>query len=152
MAAQSTRRRQIAGEEIVKRRDVGRALDGGMSTQREDAATGPADVAQEKLQYRGRPDHLHADGMLRPADRVADRAGLVRPRVGEQRIGDLSKSLGRRAANLLDQLRRVALIMAAQNLIDTALVSQRQVLMSRRADKLTDELREILWLTGACVS
>ena len=65
---------------VVQRGDVGRALDGGVAAQGEDAAAGPADVAEQQLQDRRGADHLHAGRVLRPADGVADGAGAVRAR------------------------------------------------------------------------
>ena len=38
---------EIARQQVVERWDVGRALDRGVAAQRQDAAAGPADVAQQ---------------------------------------------------------------------------------------------------------
>ena len=50
------RHRQVAGQQVVERRDVGRALDRRVAAQRHDAAAGPADVAEQQLQDRRRAD------------------------------------------------------------------------------------------------
>ena len=41
---------QVTGQDVVKRGDVGGALDGGMATQRQHAAPGPADITEQQLQ------------------------------------------------------------------------------------------------------
>ena len=48
------RHRDVAGQEVEQRRDVGGALDAGVPAQRHDAAAGAADVAQQRLQDRRR--------------------------------------------------------------------------------------------------
>ena len=82
------RHRDVAGEDVVQRRDVGRALDRRVAAQREDAAAGAADVAEQQLDDRRGADDLHADRVLRPADRVADRRRALAARVAAQRLGD----------------------------------------------------------------
>ena len=84
---------QVAGQQVVERRDVGRALDRRVAAQREDAAARPADVAEQQLQDRAGADHLHAGRVLRPADRVADGRRAVAARVADQRLGDLQELL-----------------------------------------------------------
>ena len=84
-----------------------------MAAQRHDAAAGPADVAQQQLQHRGGADDLHALGLVRPADRVAEGRRALGAGVFGQRVGDLVEKLRRDAAHLLDHLRRVALRNAA---------------------------------------
>ena len=72
-----------------------------MPAQRHDAAAGPPDVAQQKLQDRRRADDLHALGLVRLADRVAERRRPLRAGVVGQRVGDLVEQLRRDAADLL---------------------------------------------------
>ena len=55
------------------------------------------------------------------------------PGVGQQRVGDLEERLARRAADLLDHLRRVALEVLLEDLEDAALVLQRRVLLGGAA-------------------
>ena len=74
------RHREVAGQDVVERRDVGRALDRGVPAQRQDPAAGAADVAEQQLQDRGGADVLHADRVLRPADRVARTPSCARGR------------------------------------------------------------------------
>ena len=64
---------QVAGQQVVERRDVGRALDRRVAAQGQDAAARPADVAEQQLQDRRRADHLRARGVLGPADGVTER-------------------------------------------------------------------------------
>ena len=100
---------QVARQQVVERRDVGRALDRRVAAQRQDAAARPADVAEQELQDRAGADHLHAGGVLRPADRV-DRA----PRALAARVARSARRRPRRncsrrdAADALDHLGRVA--------------------------------------------
>ena len=71
------RHRQISGQDVVERRNVGRSLNRRMTAQREDAAAGTSDVAEEKLQDRCGANDLHAGRMLRPADRIANRRSFI---------------------------------------------------------------------------
>ena len=103
------RHRDVAGQDVVERRDVGRALDRGVPAQRQDAAAGPADVAQQQLHDRGGADVLHADGVLRPAHRVARSPTCARGRSCHTAPRPRSRNcVARDAARLLDQLGRVA--------------------------------------------
>ena len=72
--------RQIGRQHVVERRDVGAALDAAMAAQRQDAAAGPADIAEQPLDDRRGADDLHAERVMRPADRVAERAGALAAR------------------------------------------------------------------------
>ena len=56
------------------------------------AAAGPADVAEQELDDRRGADDLDADGVLRPADRVGERAGALAARVRAERLRDQRKS------------------------------------------------------------
>ena len=69
--ARRARHRQVAGQDVEERRDVGRALDRRVAAQGEDAAAGAADVAEQQLDDRGGADVLHAHRVLGPADGVA---------------------------------------------------------------------------------
>ena len=85
--------RQVAGQDVVERRDVGRSLNRGVAAQREDAAARPADVAEQQLQDRGGADDLHADRMLRPADGVADRGRAIRAGGAAEDVGDVEERI-----------------------------------------------------------
>ena len=89
------RHRQIAGQDVVERRDVGRSLNRGVAAQRENAAAGPADVAEQQLQDRGGADDLHAGRVLRQADGVADRAGAFGSGGAAERVGDPQERIAR---------------------------------------------------------
>src|SRR5262249_766513 len=58
--------------------------------------------------------------------------------VGVERLGDLVEDLARRAANVPDQFRGVAVEVAKQDLKDTARVLHLRVLLRRWADQLAD--------------
>src|SRR4029078_2669986 len=78
---------------------------------------------------RGAADDLHARGVLRPPDGVADRGGLVAARGAREDAGDFEETLPRDAAGALDELRRVAREVALHTLIDAARMLARAVLM-----------------------
>ena len=132
--ALGVRHRQVAGQDVVERRDVGRALDRRVPAQRHDPAARPAHVAEQQLDDRRGADVLDADRVLRPADRVAERArplaAGVRRRAPRRRA---RKSLDAAAAGLGDELRRVAAVVLLQELEDAARVLERRVLLRRLA-------------------
>ena len=99
---------EVAGQQVVQRRDVGRPLDRRVPAQGEDASAGPPDVAEQQLQDRGRPDDLHARAVLGPAHRVAERGGALTAGVGHERLGHGEQVGARDPADPLDHLRRVA--------------------------------------------
>ena len=74
------RHREIAGQNVVERRNIGRTLNRSMAAQRQNSAARAADIAQQQLQDRRGANDLHALGMLGPADGIADGCGLVRAR------------------------------------------------------------------------
>ena len=102
-----------------------------MAAQREDAAAGPPNVAEQQLQDRRRADVLHADGVLRPADGIAEGGGALASGVRRDRLGDAQEDVLWRAADLLDQLRRVAREVALEDLEDAARVLERLVAWRR---------------------
>ncbi len=84
-----SRLRQVAGQCVIQRRDVGRALDGRVAAQGHNAAARPAHVAEQQLQDSGSTYYLHAGGVLRPAQRVGDARGPLASGVSaEQFLGD----------------------------------------------------------------
>ena len=127
------RHRDVARQDVVEGRDIGRALDVGVPAQREDAAAGPADVAEQQLDDRGGADVLDAVRVLGPADRVADRARALATRVAAERLGHLDQLLARHAADLLHHLGRVGGEVAFEDLEDAAGVLERLVLLGRLA-------------------
>ena len=129
------RHRDVAGQQVEQRRDVGGALDRGVPAQRQDAAARAADVAQQQLQDRRGADVLHADGVLGPADRVAERGRALASRVLGDRLAYLAEQLRRDAADLLDHLGRVAGEVPLQHLEHAARMLQRLVALrlARRA-------------------
>ena len=79
-SSRAARHVQVAGQQVVERRDVGRALDRRVAAHRHDAAARAADVAEQQLEDRAGADHLHAGGVLRPADRVDERGRALAAR------------------------------------------------------------------------
>ena len=98
-----------------------------MSAQREDAAAGTPDVAEQQLQNRRRPDDLHAGRVLRPADGVADGAGALGARRAAERVGDAQERVRRHSAYVLHHLRRVAREVTREDLKDAARVLKRRI-------------------------
>ena len=121
------RLRQVGGQHVVERRDVGAALDAGVAAQRQDAAAGTADIAQQALDDRGGADDLHADGVMRPADRVAKCPGLLPAGIARQGIGDGKERVTRAAGHPLHHLRRVARVVAPHDLVDAVRMLQRRI-------------------------
>ena len=100
LAGHRMRHRDVARQDVVERRDVRRALDVRVAAQREDAAAGAPDVAEQQLDDRRGADVLDAGRVLRPADRVTDRRRALAARVVAQRLGDREEPLARHAADL----------------------------------------------------
>ena len=87
----------------------------------------PSHIPQQKLNDCGGADVLHADGVLRPADGITKRGSPLAPGIVAQRLGDLQKQTLRNAAGLLHHLRRVARIVAFQDLKHAPRVLQRGI-------------------------
>src|ERR1700693_22643 len=85
-AAVAARHRQVAGQAIVERRNVGRTLNRSVTAQCENPAARTADVAEQKLQDGRGANDLNALGMLRPTERIADRCCLIRTRRSDERV------------------------------------------------------------------
>ena len=98
-----------------------------MAAQRQDAAAGPADIAEQTLDDRGGADDLHAERVVRPADRVAEGAGALAPGVARERLADREERLLRAAGHALHHLRRIAREVAAHDLVDAVRMLQRRV-------------------------
>src|SRR3954463_9833160 len=98
-----------------------------MAAQREDAAAGAPDIAEQKLQDRSRANDLHADRVLRPTNRIANSGGLIRTGRGNESLRRLQKNLFRNAARAFDQLRRVAREVALQHLVDATRILQSRI-------------------------
>ena len=85
-------------------------------------AARPPDVAEQQLDDRSRADVLDADRVLGPPHRVDDRRGSLAAGVLTQRRGHREEVLGRAAADLGHEFRRVALEVPADELEHAALV------------------------------
>jgi hypothetical protein len=124
---------EVAGEDVVQRRDVRRALDRRMAAQCDDPAARSPDVAEEQLDDRRGADVLDADRVLCPADRVGERRGSVAARVAAQRLGDGFELCDGAAARLRDDVGRVAGVVPLEDLEDAARVLERFVAFRRVA-------------------
>src|SRR5205085_10327876 len=80
----------------------------------------PPDVPEQLLDDRGGADVLHADRVLRPADRVTDGARALAPGVACERLRDREEVLDGAAARVGHELGRVPLVMLLQELEDAA--------------------------------
>ena len=129
--------RDVARQDVEQGRDVGRALDRRVPAQRQDAAAGPTDVAEQGLQDRGGADDLRADAVVGPADGVAERRRALASAVAGERVGDL-REVGRRdAADLLHHLGGVAGEVPLEDLEDAVRVLQRLVAAALPVDGCT---------------
>src|SRR6202008_1067635 len=86
-----------------------------------------ADVAQQQLNDRARADELRAHRVLSPADAVHQRRRALAARVLRPLACDLEELVGPDAADPLDHLRRVAGVVALEDLVDATWVPQRRV-------------------------
>src|SRR5207237_9364734 len=89
------RHRQVSRQDVVKRRNISRALNTCMSTQCQNAAAGTANVSQQQLQNRRGSDDLDPDGMLGPAHGVADSPSFLWTRSRDKRLGSLYEDIFR---------------------------------------------------------
>ena len=122
---------QISGQKVKERGDVGRSLNRCVPAKGEDPAARPPDVAEEQLQDRGGADDLHACGMLRPADGVADRRSFLAAGGAREHVGDFEEVLSPDAAEPLHHLRRVARKVAFQHLENAARMLQGLIAVAR---------------------
>ncbi len=115
--------RKNAGDDGV----IGRALHVGVTPERVDASSRPADVAEDELEDRRRPDDLAPHGVHRPAHRVHDGADPVgRPR-GADDLRHGEELLGGATRDLRDDIGRVPAVVALHQLEDAAGVLERHV-------------------------
>ena len=113
---------EVAGQVVEDPGDIGRALDVGVAAHRVYPATRPPDVPQKELQGGGGPDHLHADRVLRPPERIHDGADPLRvPGRGDD-LRHLEELIRGRAADPLHHLRRVAVDVLLEQLQGAARV------------------------------
>src|SRR5207302_7433767 len=111
---------------------------------------------EEGLDDRGRADVLHPDGVLGPADGVDERPGALRPGALAERLGDAEEEVAGDPAGLLHELGRVAPVVPAQQLEDTARMLEAPVLGrlrtleldASRAGPLSGGVAVVLTLTG----
>ena len=118
---------EIARDQVRHQPQVGQALNVGMAAQRVHPAAPDADIAQDQLQHRHAANILRTLGMLGPAKRIHRGHGLVGRRAFADHLGDMQEAVLGRAADLLDQLGRVARDMLFQQVPDTARVLQGHV-------------------------
>ena len=138
---------QIAGQEVVQGRDVGRALDAGMAPHGQDAAARPADIAEQELHDAPGADHLGAGGMLCPAQGVDQHARPLATGVCAEELGNARQLLRRASAHLRDHLRGISREVAFQDLEDAT-----GMLQGRVAYRLAIEVGRHLRSRGGCGS
>ena len=100
--------RQVAGQQIEQRRNVGGALDAGVAPQRHDAAARATDIAHQELQNRCSADELGPEGVLSPPDGVREAGGALAPGVLDDGAGEVVEILEADAADVAHHLRGVA--------------------------------------------
>jgi hypothetical protein len=102
-----------------------------MPTQRQYAAAGTADIAEQPLDDRSGPDHLDAGRMVRPADCIADRPSALAAGIACQSLCDFDEHVSRAARRRLDHFGRIGGVMAAQDLVDAMRMLQCRVARRR---------------------
>ena len=107
---------QVAGQDVPQDAVVRGALDVGLAAQGLDAAAGHADVAEHELDQGAAADVLHADGVLGPAQGVADGAGLVRLAGSREVFPDFQQIFLGYAGDGTDFVQRVSGIMLLHEL------------------------------------
>ena len=133
---------QVAGQGVVEGGDVRGTLDRGMAPKGEDAAAGPADVPQEGLEDPCGADDLDPHGVLGPAHGIGDVGRLFAAGILKERLGDPEKSLLWAAADAGHHVRRVAGIVALQDLEDRLRVSEGRVRLGPPRQSLAEEIAE----------
>ena len=122
------RDRDVARQVVIRHAAVGAALDVGVAAQRVEAAAGPADVAEQQLQHRRGVNELHRVAVMRPAERVHDRAGAIGRAGGRDELGRRRGSPpALQPRDRRDHLRRVARVEALHHLEDRARMLQRRI-------------------------
>src|SRR2546421_9330874 len=104
-----------------------------MAPEGEDPAPRPPDVAEQELDDRRGADVLDADAVLRPADGVDECRGPVAPGAGAQLLGNPEEERSGHPARLLEDLGRVAGVVALQDLVDAVRVLQGRIPVGRPA-------------------
>src|SRR5208282_4180432 len=112
----------VAGNVVIRHSAVGATLNVGMSPESVDPATGHADIAEQKLEHRGRVDELDGEAVVRPTEGVHDGADLVGQVGGGDDLGGLLEVLGRTATDGGDHGRCVARVELLHDLEDAARV------------------------------
>ena len=133
---------KIARHVVVEHRHVAGALHVRLAAQRVDAASGLADVAEQELQDRERPDALHAGRVLGHPERVEDGS---RP-VLRHRLGDQLDLIGGDARDPLAHVERVARDKGLQPREDAVRIVEtlRQTRLALRVELVSPGLRVVL--------
>src|SRR5439155_8244188 len=120
-----------------------RALDRCMPAQRDHAAAGAAHVPKELLDDGRGADVLHADRVLRPADGVDERSGVLASARLHERFAHVEELLDGAATRLRDELGRVALVVGLQDLEDAAWMREVGILRRRLTALQSTALRAV---------
>ena len=116
----------IAGQVHVTRQtqrqqpDVGVALNIGVPAQSVDPATRHADVAEQQLDHPGAANHLHAAGVMGPAQRIQERSGAIWRAGFADDAADFQKVFFWRAADVGHHLGCVTADVLFEQVPDTA--------------------------------
>ncbi len=102
---------EIAGKDLGVARGVGGPLDVRVPAEGIHAAARPADVAEKELQHCRGADDLDAGRVLRPSERVGDRADALGVAGGGHDVAHFEELRLRCAADTLDGFGRVAVDM-----------------------------------------
>jgi len=91
-----------------------------VAAQGKNAAARTSDISEQQLKNRSRANDLHAFGVPRPADRIANRRGLFGARSRRKNVRHFQEQVFGNPAVALHHFQRIARKMAFQHLKDAA--------------------------------
>src|SRR5947209_7135956 len=121
---------QVTGQQVIQGGDVGAALDAGVTAKCKDPTAGPADVAQELLEYRRGANDLDTYRMLGPRHCVGEGGSALPTGVVDNGLSYLEKAFLWDSADTLDHLRCVARVVSLENLQHAAWILESWILGS----------------------
>src|SRR5699024_9159429 len=116
--------RQVAWQIIKQRRDICRALNGRVSTQRHDTGARTAHIAYQQLQNCSGANELRAQGVLGKAQSISKDRRALRIGVLRNRLRQVVEVFLRDTAGLFHNFWRVARVVTLENLEDRIRVLQ----------------------------
>ena len=121
------RQGHVAREHLGQEAEITEALNVGMAAQGIDPAATEADIAQQQLDHGHDANVLHADRVMRPAQRVETGQHPVRRGGRGDQLTDLEKGFNRRAAQLMHLFRRIAIDVVLEQIEHAARMLKRVI-------------------------